>query len=83
MTTGYPLDSYPAYKKLLQNVWIACRLTMQWINHYPGSCHSDKLSVLMKNNMVENVAPSPAKRTRKPNFTPAECAVIFKKLKKT
>ena len=27
--------------------------------------------------MAENVAPSPAKRARKPNFTPAECAVIF------
>ena len=30
-------------------------------------------------NMAENVAPSPAKRARKPNFTPAECAVIFEK----
>ena len=30
--------------------------------------------------MAENVAPFPAKRTRKPNFTPAECMVtgIFK-----
>ena len=27
--------------------------------------------------MAENVAPSPAKRARKPNFTPAECNVIF------
>ena len=27
--------------------------------------------------MAENVAPSLAKRARKPNFTPAECAVIF------
>ena len=27
--------------------------------------------------MAENLAPSPAKRARKPNFTPAECAVIF------
>ncbi|XP_022808767.1 t-SNARE domain-containing protein 1-like [Stylophora pistillata] len=27
--------------------------------------------------MAENVAPSPAKRARKPNFTPAECAVIL------
>ena len=27
--------------------------------------------------MAENVAPSPAKRARKPHFTPAECAVIF------
>lgn len=25
------------------------------------------------------VLPSPAKRARKPNFTPAECAVIFEK----
>ena len=30
-------------------------------------------------NMAENIAPSPAKRARKPNFTPAECAVIFEK----
>ena len=29
--------------------------------------------------MAENVAPSPAERARKPNFTPAECAVIFEK----
>ena len=29
------------------------------------------------NNMAENIEPSPAKRPRKPNFTPAECAVIF------
>ena len=28
--------------------------------------------------MAENVSPFPAKRTRKPNFTPAECMVIFK-----
>ena len=27
--------------------------------------------------MAENIEPSPAKRPRKPNFTPAECAVIF------
>lgn len=27
--------------------------------------------------MAENVAPSPAKRARKPNVTPAECAVIL------
>ena len=33
-------------------------------------------------NMAENVAPSPAKRARKPNFTPAECAVIFEKAEK-
>ena len=31
----------------------------------------------MRINMAENVAPSPVKRARKPNFTPAECAVIF------
>jgi len=29
--------------------------------------------------MAEKVAPSPAKRAIKPNFTPAECAVIFEK----
>ena len=28
--------------------------------------------------MTEIVPPSPAKRARKPNLTPAECAVIFK-----
>ena len=27
--------------------------------------------------MAENIEPSPAKRPRKPTFTPAECAVIF------
>ena len=27
--------------------------------------------------MAENVAPSPAKRARKANFTPAECAIIL------
>ena len=27
--------------------------------------------------MVENVEPLPAKRPRNPNFTPAECAIIF------
>ena len=27
--------------------------------------------------MAENTKPLPAKRPRKPNFTPAECAVIF------
>ena len=31
--------------------------------------------------MAENVSPSPAKRVWKPNFTPAECAVIFEKAK--
>ena len=29
------------------------------------------------NNIAENVAPLQAKRPRKSNFTPAECAVIF------
>ena len=29
------------------------------------------------NNMAETIEPSPAKRPRKPNFTPAECEVIF------
>ena len=30
--------------------------------------------------MTENVAPSPAKCARKPNFTPVECAVIFEQV---
>ena len=29
------------------------------------------------NNIAENIESSPAKRPRKPNFTPTECAVIF------
>ena len=29
------------------------------------------------NNMAENIEPSLAKRHGKPNFMPAECAVIF------
>ena len=29
------------------------------------------------NNIAENVEPLQAKRPRKPDFTPAECAVIF------
>ena len=31
--------------------------------------------------MAENVAPSPAKRARKANFTPAECAIILEAAK--
>ena len=31
----------------------------------------------MDNNMAENIEPSLAKRPGKPNFMPAECAVIF------
>lgn len=38
--------------------------------HIDCACQTD-------NNVVENVEPSPAKRPRKPNFMPAECAIIF------
>lgn len=37
--------------------------------HIDCACQTD--------NMVESVEPSPAKRPRNPNFTPAECAIIF------
>lgn len=37
--------------------------------HIDCACHTD--------DVVENVEPSPAKRPRKPNFMPAECAIIF------
>ena len=37
--------------------------------HIDCTCHTD--------DVVENVEPSPAKRPRKPNFMPAECAIIF------
>ena len=33
----------------------------------------------MRNNKAENVSPPSAKPTRKPNFTPADCTVVFEK----
>ena len=44
---GYPLNSYPVDKKLLQKARILRRITIRWMTNYPDSFHGDNLSVML------------------------------------
>ena len=72
------MDSSPADKKLLHKSQIASRITIHRINCCLSCCHGDNLreqlaqgSRVKLKTMVEN-----NKRSRKPNFTAAEWALI-------
>ena len=72
------MDSSPADKKLLHKSQIASRITIHRINCRLSCCHGDNLreqlargSRVKLKTMAEN-----NKRSGKPNFTAAECALI-------
>ena len=61
----------------MQKARIAARITIHWINRHPGSCHGDKLrDVLARSSRAKLETMAENKRSRKPNFTAAECALI-------